>query len=37
MRQGYKIGERVLRPAMVAVTDRDDSAPATEVHEAEQN
>lgn len=27
MRQGYKIGERVLRPAMVAVTDRDPSAP----------
>ena len=28
MRQGYKIGERVLRPAMVAVTDRDPGAPA---------
>jgi molecular chaperone GrpE len=27
MRQGYKIGGRVLRPAMVAVTDRDPSAP----------
>jgi len=27
MRQGYKIGERVLRPAMVAVTDRDPGAP----------
>ena len=26
MRQGYKIGERVLRPAMVAVTDRDPGA-----------
>jgi len=30
MRQGYKIGERVLRPAMVAVTDRDPSAPSVE-------
>jgi molecular chaperone GrpE len=28
MRQGYRIGERVLRPAMVAVTDRDPDAPA---------
>jgi molecular chaperone GrpE len=37
MRQGYKIGERVLRPAMVAVTDRDDSAVAPEVHDGEQN
>ncbi|MGI8816283.1 MAG: nucleotide exchange factor GrpE [Pseudonocardia sp.] len=27
MRQGYRIGERVLRPAMVAVTDRDAEAP----------
>jgi len=27
MRQGYRIGERVLRPAMVAVTDRDPNAP----------
>jgi molecular chaperone GrpE len=27
MRQGYKIGERVLRPAMVAVADRGPSAP----------
>ncbi len=27
MRQGYKLGERVLRPAMVAVTDRDPGAP----------
>jgi molecular chaperone GrpE len=26
MRHGYKIGDRVLRPAMVAVTDRDPSA-----------
>ncbi|HEY2205452.1 MAG TPA: nucleotide exchange factor GrpE [Pseudonocardia sp.] len=26
MRQGYKMGDRVLRPAMVAVTDRDPSA-----------
>jgi molecular chaperone GrpE len=26
MRQGYKIGDRVLRPAMVAVTDRDPDA-----------
>jgi molecular chaperone GrpE len=31
MRQGYKIGDRVLRPAMVAVTDRDPSAPPPEV------
>lgn len=30
MRQGYKIGERVLRPAMVAVTDRDPGAPPAE-------
>jgi molecular chaperone GrpE len=28
MRQGYRIGERVLRPAMVAVTDQDHSAGA---------
>jgi molecular chaperone GrpE len=27
MRQGYKIGDRVLRPAMVSVTDRDPGAP----------
>jgi len=27
LRQGYRIGERVLRPAMVAVTDRDPDAP----------
>jgi molecular chaperone GrpE len=27
MRQGFRIGERVLRPAMVAVTDRDPDAP----------
>lgn len=27
MRQGYKLGDRVLRPAMVAVTDRDPGAP----------
>jgi hypothetical protein len=26
MRQGYKIADRVLRPAMVAVTDRDPDA-----------
>jgi molecular chaperone GrpE len=31
MRQGYRIGDRVLRPAMVAVTDRDPSAPPPEV------
>lgn len=28
MRQGYRLGDRVLRPAMVAVTDRDPDAPA---------
>lgn len=27
MRQGYQLGERVLRPAMVAVTDREPGAP----------
>jgi molecular chaperone GrpE len=27
MRQGYRMGERVLRPAMVAVTDADAGAP----------
>ena len=29
MRQGYRLGDRVLRPAMVAVTDRDPDAPET--------
>jgi len=27
LRPGYRIGERLLRPAMVAVTDRDPGAP----------
>ena len=27
LRRGYRLGERVLRPAMVAVTDRDPGAP----------
>lgn len=31
MRQGYRLGERVLRPAMVAVTDRDPSAEAPDL------
>jgi molecular chaperone GrpE len=29
MRRGYRFGERVLRPAMVAVTDADPDAPAS--------
>jgi molecular chaperone GrpE len=37
MRQGYKIGERVLRPAMVAVTDRDPSAPPASAPGAESS
>lgn len=31
MRQGYKIGDRVLRPAMVSVTDRDPAASAPDL------
>ena len=27
MRRGYRFGDRVLRPAMVAVTDSDGAAP----------
>jgi molecular chaperone GrpE len=30
MRRGYRFGERVLRPAMVAVTDNDGSAPSAD-------
>ncbi len=30
MRRGYRFGERVLRPAMVAVTDTDGSAPSAD-------
>jgi molecular chaperone GrpE len=29
MRRGYRHGERMLRPAMVAVADPDPDAPAT--------
>ncbi|MBO0875460.1 MAG: nucleotide exchange factor GrpE, partial [Pseudonocardia sp.] len=27
LRKGYRVGERVLRPAMVVVTDREPGAP----------
>ena len=30
MRRGYRFGDRVLRAAMVAVTDSDGTAPATD-------
>ena len=30
MRRGYRIGDRVLRPAMVGVVDRADDGTATE-------
>jgi molecular chaperone GrpE len=30
MRRGYRFGERVLRPAMVAVTDNDGPAPSAD-------
>jgi molecular chaperone GrpE len=33
LRRGYKFGERVLRPAMVAVTDHEPAAEAVEVAE----
>jgi molecular chaperone GrpE len=36
MRRGYRFGDRVLRPAMVGVTDSDGSAPAASPGEPSQ-
>jgi molecular chaperone GrpE len=34
MRRGYRIGDRVLRPAMVGVVDRADDGTTTETPDA---
>jgi len=36
LRQGYRLGDRLLRPAMVAVTDQDPAAGPVDLQPTEQ-